>query len=120
MTIQLSLGKWKNRKGECVEIVHRLIAWADSNGQAYNDNGMVDRYNPSDLDIIAPWEEKPASESFWIVWMWNQAGAPTKKHESYESAANEAKRLAEKHPKTEFFVMQSCRKFWADVTVREL
>lgn len=45
-------------------------------------------------------------KAFWIVWNPN-GGAPTRKHESLESAQFEADRLARKHKGETFVVLQS-------------
>lgn len=43
---------------------------------------------------------------FWVVWN-PEAGNPTFRHPSYESARTEAKRLARENPDTQFFVLKS-------------
>lgn len=45
-------------------------------------------------------------EIFYLVWN-PQAGTPTYRHETEDSAISEAKRLAAKNPGQEFFVMAS-------------
>jgi hypothetical protein len=63
-----------------------------------------------DLEL---WEVPQAeqADNFWMV-----AGGPTaprNPHISYESAHNEAKRLAEKHPGTTFYVVRPITKILA-------
>lgn len=52
------------------------------------------------------------ADNFWMV-----SGGPTaprKRHISYDSAHNEAKRLAEKHPGTTFYVVRPITKILAE------
>lgn len=57
---------------------------------------------------------------FWLVW--NLAGdAPRKKHETQDSAIEEAKRLARlyPYPQHEFSVLEATHTIKADVTIKE-
>lgn len=59
-------------------------------------------------------------EGFWMVYGLGQ-GQPTVRHKTHDSAKDEARRLAAKHPGIEFFVMAAigvAKKI--DVEYREL
>jgi len=45
------------------------------------------------------------SNYFWLVWNPNGCHAPKYRHETGQSAEDEAKRLARLHPGQEFFVL---------------
>lgn len=47
---------------------------------------------------------------FWMVWS-PQGRAPTYRHDTWESAVNEARRLARTVPGNEFYVLHSVRGF---------
>lgn len=48
----------------------------------------------------------PTANHFWLVWRENDRN-PTFVHKTKESAVEEAKRLAVKHPGSAFYIMQS-------------
>jgi hypothetical protein len=57
-------------------------------------------------------EQSKQDDNFWMV-----AGGPTaprNRHITYDSAHNEAKRLAEKHPGTTFYVVRPITKILAE------
>jgi hypothetical protein len=64
-----------------------------------------------DLELWEATQQAKQDENFWMV-----AGGPTaprNQHISYESAWNEAKRLAEKQPGTTFYVVRPITKILA-------
>jgi len=45
-------------------------------------------------------------ETFWMVWN-PQGRAPTVRHETFDAAMNEARRLAKIAPGSQFFILQA-------------
>lgn len=57
---------------------------------------------------------------FWMVYGMNQS-APVARHKTFESAANESKRLARSNPGVEFYVLATvARAVKADVDFRRI
>jgi hypothetical protein len=55
-------------------------------------------------------------KKFWFVWT-EKGMNPSRKHKSYAEAKTEAKRLAEKQPNCEFYVLRACGSFIGRVKV---
>lgn len=117
MTIQLEVGKtYKDREGNKVTIrqvksaqgpnYHSYTAsnspepysgnWWWGNGRS---NGAEER--PTDLI-----EEVPSAPTWFTVWAPNGTNPPRVKHNTFELADAEARRLAIARPDQEFYVMQ--------------
>lgn len=56
-------------------------------------------------------------DNFWLIWR-EDGGVPTRKHFSAEAARREAKRLAQKHPGKEFYVLRKTSLFITPNTMK--
>ena len=58
-------------------------------------------------------------KSFWIVWTPTEIIVDNEKHNSYESAIAEARRLAKKHSECDFYVLETKHKVYSNAIVVE-
>lgn len=57
-------------------------------------------------EILEYLTEKEMNEKFWAVWRKDGGAPPSKRHETKDSAINEAARLAQ-NTNTEYFVLEA-------------
>lgn len=64
-------------------------------------------------------EESPRkSDKFFMVWR-DKGSSPNKKHETYEAAQEEAKRLVKNNPNVTFYVLEALDEIKAEVEIKE-
>lgn len=64
-------------------------------------------------------EESPRKrDKFFMVWR-SKGSSPNKKHETYESAQEEAKRLVKNNPNVTFYVLEALDEITAEVEIKE-
>ncbi len=64
-------------------------------------------------------EESPRKrDKFFMVWR-SQGSSPNKKHETYEAAQEEAKRLVKNNPNVTFYVLEALDEIKAEVEIKE-
>lgn len=67
----------------------------------------------SKVELGLTWREAPQVEKFWMVYGIG-CGRPTYRHETKESAHNEASRLALANPGTDYIVLKATKGYRAD------
>lgn len=64
-------------------------------------------------------EESPRKrDKFFMVWR-SKGRSPNKKHETYEAAQEEAKRLVKNNPNVTFYVLEALDEIKAEVEIKE-
>ena len=64
-------------------------------------------------------EESPRKrDKFFMVWR-SQGSSPNKKHETYEAAQEEAKRLVKNNPNVTYYVLEALDEIKAEVEIKE-